>query len=195
MRLTNLRLPFATEIVGRRGACRLSLARRSRRLERGRSVKLPAYTLFHVEVEPAALSAGSALHLELLDSDQAPLPGEWLPREPGPLTLRIARAVFVSPDASWSRAHAAAAMGMSVRELSARLLCENGALTDIVMEQQLMRVLLGRMHAEGGLSAGLSSGDRLRSAFYDRFGMSADCLAALRWRCALSWSGVPAMQA
>jgi hypothetical protein len=123
------------------------------------------------------------------------MPDEWLPREPGLLTLRIARAVFASPDAIWSRAHAAAAMGLSVRELSARLLRENGALTDIVMEQRLMRVLLERAHGEGGLSAGFSSRDRLQSAFYDRFGMSADRLAAMRWRCALSWSGVPATHA
>lgn len=193
MRLSNLRLPFATEIVGRRGACRLSHARHSRRLEWGRSVRLPAYELFHVEVEPGALSAGSALHLELSAADRAPMPGRWLPCEPGALTLRIARAAFASPDASWSRAHAAAEMGMSVRELSARLLREGGALTDIVMEQRLMRALLELAHGARVPCTGFSSRERLHTAFYDRFGVSADRMAAMHWRCALSWSGIPAV--
>lgn len=194
MRLTNLRLPFATKIIGRRGACLLNHARRSRRLERGGSFRLPAYQLFHVEVEPGALSAGNALHLELSAADRPSPPASWSHREPGLLTLRIARAAFATPEAPWSRAHAAAVLGLSVCELSARLLREGGALTDIVLEQRLMRALLGLAQGEPASCAGSASLERLHSAFYDRFGMCADRLAAMRWHCILSWSGVPAAQ-
>jgi AraC-like DNA-binding protein len=168
-------------------------------------VWLPAYALFDVEVGPmTTIGAGNAFHLAFADPAEGGAEGnaqplfQWSRHTVGPLTLQLARAVFAEPDAPWSRPHAAAAWNLSEQRISAQMLREGSSLSEVIREQRLMRALLAIAQADSYRSVsnafGFSSLERLYAAFFDRFGTCAEQLCALRWHCAMSWSGMPDMR-
>ncbi len=201
MWLRNLRLPFAIEICCQSGRCQVSEHRRSKTLDRGACIRMPAYRKFRLEMP--ALTPGSdfnALHLALSQEMSPVGPGQadtqrWSDDSSRPITLRVARAVFAEPGAPWSRPHAAGALKMSAQWLSAQMLREGSALMEIVREQRLMRVLVDmacndRVGMQSGPTYGFCSLEQLQSAFFDRFGISLDRYAAEQRHCALTWSGI-----
>jgi hypothetical protein len=202
MWLSNLRLPFVAEVVCRRGACLIGSGRYIHSLEQGGSFRLSAHRTFHLGLHCAtSVGKGSTLHITLSEGPDlsgevqgvaANLAFEGATRIAGPLTQQLAKAIFIAPQAPWSRAYAAAVLGLSMPRLSAQMLREGRALTDIILEQRLMRALVAvSLHGEAASAFGLATQERLYAAFFDRFGDCAEHFATGRWCGALSWAGAP----
>ncbi|EHP42064.1 hypothetical protein OR16_16602 [Cupriavidus basilensis OR16] len=205
LHLRNLRLPFPVDIVCLRGEFHMASGRRAGLLPEGATIRVPAYQLFHCEgASVIDLRGGKELHLVVQDEAHQPpphaehtgrmaMPAPWQSHIAGPSTLQLARAVFQDPGAPWSVRYAADALNLPAREFCRHLFREGSALTDIVREQRLMRVLLklagGRFSSrEIALGHGFASFERLDAAFSDRFGCSAERVARLAWHASLSWS-------
>jgi AraC-like DNA-binding protein len=198
-RLYNLRLPFRLQMVARRGQHRLAGERRRGLLAQGEVIAVEPYRTVHYEgatlIDPRV---GYELHLVLHDDVDRPGAAAGRSGAMPALSLgaRIAYAVFCDPACDWSLALAAERMQMSPRHLQAQLFRESNALTAIVREQRLMRVLLALLaspYARQNLHAladqfGFAGPARLDDAFITRFGSSASRVATLAWYPALTWS-------
>ncbi|MBB3014056.1 hypothetical protein [Cupriavidus alkaliphilus] len=200
MQLNNIRLPFDVDIQCRSGACWLRGARRSISLRAGESVRVRAFRCFDMEtLSPGRVMGSDVVHLAIAATGETEGVGfshrpstAWTDEVARPLTLQISKAVFATPDAPWSRAYAAAMLDLSPRELSARMLKEGGALTDLICEQRLMRVFFELSHARGKRAKhGFASRERRDTAFFDRFGVCVEQLAMIGHTGRVSWSGPP----
>lgn len=200
MQLNNLRLPFDVDVLCRSGVCWLRGARRSISLRAGEGVRVRARRRFDMEtMSPGLMTRGDAIHLAV--AAPAETGGGGFARRPGavwtdeparPLTLQISRAVFLDPDAPWSRAYAAAMLDLSIRDLSAQVLREGAALTNLVCEQRLMRALFDVSHGRGMRATyGFASRERRDAAFFDRFGVCLEQFAIIGRAGIVSWSGMP----
>jgi len=197
MRLNNLCLPFCVEVGCRRGSWWLHGVSRSIVLKAGQVARVMAHRRFAMEAGwTGSMTGGNAIHLALgtmksarRDAAESPAVAVWVVPPARPLTLEVAKAVFSRPEAPWSRAHTAALLNISPGALSARMLREGVALTDLVCEQRLMRVLYEISHGKQMRATfGFASRERRDTAFFDRFGMCLDQFAAMNRAGIVSWS-------
>ncbi|MCY1203690.1 hypothetical protein D9M68_277970 [compost metagenome] len=114
----------------------------------------------------------------------------WAHDPAKPLTLKLARAVFGEPNASWSRAHAAKMLDLSLRDLSAWMLREGAALASLVCEQRLMRASMEVSQGKGQHGRyGFVSRERHDTAFFERFYVCVEQAAVIGRVGTVSWSG------
>ncbi|SPA10387.1 conserved hypothetical protein [Cupriavidus taiwanensis] len=82
---------------------------------------------------------------------------------------------FEEPNAPCGRAYAASSFSRSPRDLSAWMLREGVALTNLICEQRLMRAMFdvsqGKQHGRYGFACR----ERRNTVFYDRFGETHSC--------------------
>lgn len=180
MQLFNICLPFDVEVQSQGDDCRLQWAAQSIVLTDGTRRWISAYRRFGIRIATHG-RARTKSAVRLLPPFAAPAaagrPARAAASESSvrSLTLGVARAVFSAPDAAWTRAHAAAMFGVSKEILSARMLAEGSALTQIICEQRLMRTLFDVAQGMPHRSRyGFPSIERRDSAFYDQFGMSIE---------------------
>ena len=92
---------------------------------------------------------------------------------------RICEHVFLQPQNAWSAAFIAERLKISTPQLRRMLFSQGTALTDLCRTQRLMRALFRAMASDIALSdlarfAGWPPNGDLRSAFYDRFGLTIE---------------------
>ena len=169
-------------------------------LRAGESVRVNAYRRFDLYTSSSSLiTARDAIHFVGMPSkgtageEAADHPlRRWADDPAKPLTLKLARAVFGEPNAPWSRAHAAQMLNLSLRELSAWMLREGAALTNLVCEQRLMRAFIEVSQGKGRQGRhGFVSRERRDTAFFDHFGIGVEQVAVIGRTGMVSWSGNP----
>ncbi|MFS8978977.1 hypothetical protein PO002_31560 [Cupriavidus necator] len=200
MQLNNIRLPFDVDVHCRSGGCWLRGAMRSVALKAGESARVSAYRRFDLyTMSHSLIAASDVIHFDVMAS-RRPIRDEsgdhsrrnWTHDPAKPLTLKLARTVFGEPNAPWSRAHAARMLDLSLRDLSAWMLREGAALTNLVCEQRLMRALIEVSQGRGQHGRyGFVSRERRDTAFFERFGVCVEQVAVIGRVGTLSWSGNP----
>ncbi len=199
VQLNNLCLPFDVDVLCHSGVWWLRGAMRSISLRAGENLRVRARRRFDIETMSAGLATGGdVLHLAIAAPKESGAEGcsrhpavFWTDEPTRPLTVQIAQAVFAQPDAPWSRAHAAALLDLSMRDLSARMLMEGAALMPLVCEQRLMRTLFDASHGKGMRAThGFASRERRDTAFFDRFGVCVEQLAIIGRSGMVRWSGM-----
>ncbi|WP_427308633.1 AraC family transcriptional regulator [Cupriavidus sp. H39] len=100
------------------------------------------------------------------------------------LHQRICERVFLQPQNAWSAAFIAGRWKMSTAQLRRMLFSQGTALTDLCRTQRLMRALFWAMASDIALCdlarlAGWPPNGDLRSAFYDRFGLTIEAARRL----------------
>lgn len=193
--LHNLRLPFAIRLTAHRGCHRLSGAGRTGVLAEGASFDLPAFQTFHYEgpvIEDAEGGHRMHLHIDQALASASRTACDLQTR----LAIRISRAAFRDPGASWTLDYASHLMAMTKQQFAKQLFREGSALTQIVREQRLMRALLAVLNAPPGqlhirtlaAHSGFAPHTRFGMMFSQHFGCSAGQLAQRAWSPALTWS-------